>query len=380
MTFIQYINCDAQQFAWDSYVRSNIKGTMYHLYDWKHVIGRTYKHDTYYIAAVEKKSNGEERIVGVLPLVHLKHSFFGKSLISLPFFDLGGILADNQEIEQMLLGEAIHLGRQLDVSNIELRQTTPFSPDFGKQQHLEAKAHSSSLENSPLHPEAAAGIRWIVRRNKVRMLLKLPGSSEILFKSYKSKLRSQIRKPLKEGLCTKMGGQELLEDFYSVFAVNMRDLGSPVHSKVLMKNVLHIFKDEARIFAVYKDGQAVAAGLVVGYENVLGNPWASSLREFSHFSPNMLLYWTMLEYACDNGYAYFDFGRSTQGEGSCRFKEQWGALASQLFWHDIRFDQGPAVSAAGDEVHFQKAIQYWQKIPVPISKFIGPMLRKHIGL
>ena len=112
-------------------------------------------------------------------------------------------------------------------------------------------------------------------------------------KSFKSKLRSQIKKPIKEGLEAKVGGPELLEDFYKVFLINMRDLGSPVHSKKLMQNVLVAFLDKAKIIVVYKDRDPLACSLIIEFNDTLENPWASSLREYSRLSPNMLLYWTM---------------------------------------------------------------------------------------
>ena len=52
-----------------------------------------------------------------------------------------------------------------------------------------------------------------------------------------------FRKPIKEGLTSKTGGAELLDDFYRVFLVNMRDLGSPVHSLKLMRQVLGEFSE-----------------------------------------------------------------------------------------------------------------------------------------
>jgi serine/alanine adding enzyme len=65
------------------------------------------------------------RLVGVLPLVHLKHLLFGNKLVSMPFFDLGGILADNQDIERALLSEAIKQARSLKAETIELRHIEP---------------------------------------------------------------------------------------------------------------------------------------------------------------------------------------------------------------------------------------------------------------
>lgn len=212
------------------------------------------------------------------------------------------------------------------------------------------------------------------------MLLNLPTSSEILMKSFKSKLRSQIKKPLKEGLSSRVGGLELFDDFYNVFSINMRDLGSPVHSKSMMPNVLAEFPEKAKIVIVYKHEQPLAASLIVGFKDTLENPWASALREYSKLSPNMLLYWTMLQYASDNGFTYFDFGRSSPDEGTYKFKAQWGAKPTTLHWHYVSVNGQPNDKETSERSKFNKAIEYWKKIPVPLTKVIGPMVRKHIGL
>ena len=212
------------------------------------------------------------------------------------------------------------------------------------------------------------------------MLLNLPESSEALMKSFKAKLRSQIRKPVKEGLKAKVGGLEFLNDFYHVFCINMRDLGSPVHSKKLMRNVLEEFADKAKILMVHKGSLPVACSLVVGFKDTLENPWASALREYSRLSPNMLLYWTMLEYACNNGYTYFDFGRSSPEEGTYKFKEQWGAQSTTLHWHYVSLNEKLNDEETSEKSKFNKLINCWKKLPVSITKIMGPSIRKHIGL
>jgi serine/alanine adding enzyme len=97
-------------------------------------------------------------------------------------------------------------------------------------------------------------------------------------------------------------------------------------------------------------------------------------------APNMLLYWTMLEYACGNGYRYFDFDRSTPDEGTYKFKEQWGAKPTPLHWHYLSLNGTTINEETSEKSKFDKAIQYWQKLPVPVTKILGPMIRKHIGL
>jgi serine/alanine adding enzyme len=381
--------------AWDEYVYNHPRATLYHLSGWQNVINKTYGHKTYYLMAIREPEGSqltahspqvsvknydlstisyEPKVIGILPLVHLKHFLFGNSLISIPFFDLGGILAGDEETEKALLSEVIKLGQELKVENIELRHIEPLSW-LNESSKLKDQSSNSSHMSYDL-----SALSCVTKSHKVRMLLNTPESSEILMKSFKAKLRSQIKKPLKEGLKSKVGGVELLDDFYEVFSINMRDLGSPVHSKSLMKNVLEEFSRESRIIMVYKDDQPIACSLIVGFKDTLENPWASALRQYSRLSPNMLLYWTMLEYACDNGLKYFDFGRSSPDEGTYKFKEQWGAIPTVLHWHYIALDGQPISEETSEKSKFEKAIRFWQKIPVPITKIIGPMIRKHIGL
>ena len=383
---------------WDAYVHAHPQATLYHLSGWRNVINKTYGHNTHYLFATINNSSGvarraktdqkttiENPIAGILPLVHLKHFIFGNSLISIPFFDLGGILANNEEVEEALLSEATKLANDLNVDNMELRHTRPMSLLCSKE--TSADTDSSELTADSLQLRASScpslpAIRWSsqVHTHKARMLLRLPESSGALMKSLGSKLRSQIRRPLKEGLEAKIGGIELLDDFYEVFLVNMRDLGSPVHSKYLFLNVLGGFPETARIVIIYKQNQAVACSVIVGFKDTLENPWASALREYSRLSPNMLLYWTMLEYACDNGFAFFDFGRSSPGEGTYKFKEQWGATPAPLHWYYFSSNDQLPDENESEKSRFDKGIHYWKKLPVPVTRIIGPMIRKHIGL
>ena len=232
------------------------------------------------------------------------------------------------EIEKALLSEAIKLGHETKAKTIELRHIYPIK-FFEKDSEADLiRAKESSQSGS-----SCLKIHTTTKSHKVRMLLELPESSELLMNAFKSKLRSQIKKPLKEGLKAKIGGLELFHDFYKVFSVNMRDLGSPLHSKRLIHHVLEEFPEKARIVLIHKDNKPVACSVIVGFRDTLENPWASSLNNYSRMAPNMLLYWTMLEYACDNGYNKFDFGRSTPDEGTYKFKEQWGAKPTPLHWH-----------------------------------------------
>jgi FemAB-related protein (PEP-CTERM system-associated) len=348
-----------RQESWDAYVASHPKANVYQQFGWKRVIEEAYGRKAIYLAAVRKPERhvGKEEIIGVLPLICLKHFLFGKSLISMPYFDMGGVLSNDEQTAKLLINKAVESGKRLKVDAVEIRQNQP-------AQHIDIQYD----------------LAFKTQTNKARMVLELPETSDKLMKSFKSKLRSQIKKPIKAGLISRIGGLEFLDDFYRVFSINMRDLGSPVHAKRFIGNVLGEFAETGRIVIVYSDNNPVAGSVVIGFRDILENPWASALKQFKRLSPNMLLYWTMLEYACDNGYDWFDFGRSTPDEGTYKFKEQWGAKPELLHWHNIYLNGQPSDTGSSGKTKFDRAIRQWKKLPVSTTRFIGPMIRRHIGL
>ncbi len=106
-------------------------------------------------------------------------------------------------------------------------------------------------------------------------------------------------------------------------------------------------------------------------------PSASSLREFNSTSANMLLYWTLLSRAIERGQSVFDFGRSSKGGGTYRFKAQWGAKESPAVWqHYVR--EGSATDMRPNSGKFDLMIRSWQKLPVWLTQVIGPSIVRGI--
>ncbi len=177
-----------------------------------------------------------------------------------------------------------------------------------------------------------------------------------------------------------IGGGELIDPFFKIFSINMRDLGSPVHSRRLFQEICGQFPESVKIGVVNHENTPVAAGLIFRFRDTVEIPWASSLKKFNKFSPNMLLYWSFIEYGCDQGFKYFDFGRSTPDEGTYRFKEQWGAFPVPLYWYTLTLNGHDIGNNRSDKSRYERLIQYWKRLPLPISNIIGPLIRKHISL
>jgi FemAB-related protein (PEP-CTERM system-associated) len=216
------------------------------------------------------------------------------------------------------------------------------------------------------------------KQHKVSMVLDLPDNSGTLWDGFKAKLRSQIRKPQKEALVVRFGREDELESFYHVFAINMRDLGTPVYSVHFFANILAVFPTQAHICTIYREREPVAAGFVFGFRRVLEVPWASALREYSALAPNMLLYWSLLEFAIQQRYSQFDFGRCTMNEGTYKFKEQWGAKPLALHWQYWLANGGQLPEISPHNPKYQLMIRTWQKLPVGVTRLLGPSIVKNI--
>jgi hypothetical protein len=119
------------------------------------------------------------------------------------------------------------------------------------------------------------------------------------------------------------------------------------------------------------------------HRHTVSIPWASSLRRFNRLNPNMLLYWNFLAFAADNGFTRFDFGRSTPGEGTWRFKQQWGARPEPLIWQNLTPD-GRLLAAptgeSGTSGHRRKIEAVWRRLPLALTNAVGPMVRRHVSL
>lgn len=340
---------DVHADLWDRYIHSHPDSSVYHLYAFRNVIEQEYGHKSTYIIL---KYNNE--IKGVLPLYLIPSPFTGNAVVSLPFCDYGGVLADTAEFENLLISEAITICKKSGMKYVELRQTK------------EVYYKSNNVQPG-------------ITRSKVRMAARLKYTSEEQFNSFPAKLRSQIRKPLKEGCTVKNGSVELIDDFYEVFTHNMRDLGSPVHSKKFIIRFVMEYGEMSRIFVVYKDAIPIAGAVVAGIRDTLVNPWASFDKRYRSTAPNMLLYWGMLEWAVNNDYHVFDFGRSTADEGTYKFKLQWGAQPQQLFWYYFSLDGADRSVESGGKAK-KLFLKCWQKLPVPVSVVLGPIFRRLIPL
>jgi serine/alanine adding enzyme len=338
------VSADASPEEWDRYVTQHPAATGNHLWAWRHIYESAFRHRTEYLAA--RRPDGG--IAGVLPLVVFEHWMFGRFMVSLPFVNYGGVLADDGRAARALLDEAVARARWLRLTHVELRHTMPQFADLPNRQH------------------------------KVTMTRTLPATAEEAWDGLDRKVRNLVRKAEKSDLTPELGGAELLDDFYPVFAENMRDLGTPVYPRRWFEQLFAQFPGASRVCIVRHGRQAVAGAITYAFRDAVEIPSASSLRAYRAMAPNMLLYWRILQQAIADGRRVLDFGRSTPEEGTFKFKQQWGAVPGPMTW-EYRLLTGNALpDRSPKNGRYQRAISVWQRLPLGLANAVGPSVVRYL--
>ncbi|MCX6175433.1 MAG: GNAT family N-acetyltransferase [Ignavibacteriales bacterium] len=331
---------DENSRLWNSFIFSHTDASYSHLYEWKKILEESYSLKTKYFGALNNND-----LTAVLPVTVIKLPFNKSIGCSLPFLGCAGLLKNEKffTINDFFL----NVTKILDVKSLEVRR-------------IDRKVK-----------ESKAGI--------YTLKLLLPGNSSVLWENLDPKVRNQIRKAQKSGLTAEWGIDQL-DQFYRVYARNMHDLGTPVHSKKFFIKIILYLKENVDILCIRKDSKVIASMFLIKFRDCLSDPWASSDKEYLSYCPNMLMYWEALKYGCENRFIEFDFGRSHIDAGTYKFKTQWGAQPIPLIYDLYSFDNRERESAITSYRGKKAALfsHIWKHIPFKITLWLGPKLRKYI--
>jgi serine/alanine adding enzyme len=327
---------DGPPATWDDFVRVQTGWSACHLYAWKRVMETVLGHECLYLAARDEFG----ALHGVLPLVRVKSAVFGHYLVSMPFLNYGGPLGSPEAIGA-LADHATLLAQAGRVKLLELRSRVPLPLDMP------------------------------VSHRKITVVLDLPDKADQLWSALGSKLRSQVKRPQKEGVEMRFGPDQV-EPFFSVFSQHMRDLGTPTLPRALFEAIAHTFGETAWFGCGYHRGRPVAGGAGFRWDHEFEMTWASALSAYNAIAPNMLLYWSFMERAVADRLTLFNFGRCSPGVGTHRFKRQWGSRDEPLWWYQ-RGEQ-TATTPSPDDPAFAWGARIWRRLPLPIATALGPRI------
>ncbi len=338
----------ARAAEWDDYVRRASSATFCHLTGWMRVIERTWQHQSYSLYAERAGA-----VTGVLPLFHVHSRWFGSMLVSTPNAVYGGAVADDAEARWALIAEAKRLALKLRVDYLELRDTDEVSDGVE-----DLSLHRKELYVTFEHP--------------------ITTDEEALMQSFPRDLRRMIRQGPKHGLTSEVGREELLDEFYDVYAVSVRNLGTPVFPKRLFVEFLREFPDACDILLVRQGARVAGAVMSFYFRDTVLPYYGGAYQEFYRAGINNFMYWELMRQAAARGSTRFDFGRSKLGTGAYAFKHGWGMTERPLPYKYFLVRAAHLPNLNPTNPKFGLMIAAWKRLPLGVTKLLGPMIVKNL--
>jgi len=328
-------NQDAER--WDRFVLEHPNGTFFHQMAWKRVLEKTFDHQAQYIYAER-----DGRIVAVAPVFMVSNWMVGRCLVSSPLASYGGICAADKESEKALL------------------------------EFLKRQAQDQQVDYLELRNPAGGTLPGFVRNPRYSSFsLALSKDPEAVLKGLPKDIRYMIRKAEKADLHVRRG-PELLDEFYRLFAINMRRLGTPVFPRSLFANLIDEFAKQIDVLVVYAGQEPVASAMSFLFRDTMHPYYIGGLPVARDLAANNFLWWELMKFAAQAGMNTFDFGRSKKGTGAYAFKKKWNPKITDLDYQVFLVKRRTAPNFSPANPKFELATKVWSRLPLWLTTKLGP--------
>jgi FemAB-related protein (PEP-CTERM system-associated) len=328
---------------WDSFVAGCRGATFFHRSGWQQVIEEVFRHPTHFLYA----EHGD-RIVGVLPLAHVKSLFFGDALVSLPFAVYGGVAADDSAAAMALEGEAEAVARRINADHLELRNVAARHPEWPTQD-LYVRFRK------PILPDPEANMLAIPRKQRAMV-------------------RKGVRNALRGEIDPTPGR------FFALYADNVHRHGTPALPKRYFDVLQRVFGKDCEVLTVVDSANRPVSSVLSFYfrDEVLPY-YAGDDTTARDLAANDFKYWELMRRACERGLEVFDYGRSKRGTGSYAFKKNWG-FEPQPLHYEYRLYRGDAIPQNNPmNPKYRAFIALWRRLPIGLANRLGPVIVRNLG-
>lgn len=337
---------------WDAFIERN-DGPAFALWGWQDAVA-AYGHDSWQFV-VRDDSTGE--LVAALPLYHVDSRVFGSQLLSPAFAERGSVtLADDAPARaaHLLFEEARRLADDLGVDSVSLRGSRITGPDG-----------------------------FVTKNRYVTFQLDVDRDPDAVWADVKDSRQRQIEQADTDSSLQFRLGESLadLKTYYRLYLESMRGHGSPPHSFEFFRTLWDRFHDDGhlRLGMITRGGELINGMIDLAVGGTVYQWGVVTDYEHRDLNGGSLLLWKSLEWAAENGYETYEFGRTREGSGVYMFKKSFGG--SKTWYDDVHyFPDGEADLPDPEAEKYEQAKEVWQRLPVPVTRVIGPQIRKRIGL
>ena len=333
--------------AADAFVMARPDGRPFHRPAWLLGVARGTGNRAHMLLALAPSG----QIVGLLPLHHVKSALFGQALVSSGFAVDGGILASDPAAVSALAAACEGMARDGGIGSVELRG----GPVPG--------------EGWAMHEGSHLGFSRPIAADDEAELLAVP-----------RKHRAELRKALANDALRVEIGRDARHRraHYRVYSESVRNLGTPVFPARLFREVLAAFGEDADILIVHEGDRPVSAVLTLYHQGRVMPFWGGGIGDARRLRSNELMYYRLMAHGRERGMSVFDFGRSKTGSGQAAWKRSFGFDPVPLSYHSWSAT-GERRDINPNSPQYQRRIELWKKLPLPIANLAGPWLARGLG-
>ena len=332
---------------WADFVATHPAATPFHHPDWTRLVAGCYGFRAFALAV----SDASGAIRAGLPLVEVRHLGGGRKWVSLPYTDYCPPLVSKGKQEEELVAAIRRSSRASGVRRVEIRGPIADGSTAGPA----ALRHVLALGCDP---------------------------AEVYARFHRSQVQRNIRRAEREGLTVRLGNSphDLVDTFYQLHLRTRRRQGVPVQPRrffrLLWDNT--IATGLGSVLIVEAADRPIAAAVFLTWNETVVYKFAASDDSSWSLRPNHLLIWHAIRTACEQGYRWFDFGRTDIGqEGLRNFKLSWGAIEEPLFYWTAGGIPESAPSAEGMVTRVLRPVI--RRGPPLLCRAVGEMLYRYVA-
>ncbi len=342
--------------AWDGFVESHDQGRFCHLFEYGEVVA------CYGYRPVRLGFVAEGRLVAALPASIAESLIFGRKLVSQPFSEYGGLLADPSlrpaDISQVydLLDD--YLRRQAKIRVLEMHGSHGIAPHLRDERFAAQNPHHVAI----LSLDRPLDELW----NKV----------------VQYSVRKGVNKAIANGIEAFEECSETIirERFFPLYLRSMKRLGVPPHSLAYFLACAEFLGDRLKIFWARRDDDFLAGLLGFACGGRINITTIVSNEDAWKFSPNDAIHWAFIKWAVAEGFKFFDFG-SVRYEGQRTYKKKWGTVFEDHAHYLLSRDGADVAHAtfSSSSPRMSRLADIWSNhMPDKLVQLAGPVIRKHL--
>jgi len=286
---IKFID-DTKSDLWNQVIASSSHATIFHTWKWLKIVGK-YTNTTFYPIVVYNGTN----IAAIYPVFIQRKGFFNLAF-SPPshayLLYLGPVIAEYENKKQ----------------DKKISTFTEIQHEVDKYLFQTLKCKYARIRLSPTLFDSRP-LRWCgyTIDPLYTYRINLRDGKEKVWDQFDRKLRVSINRAMKEGIVVQQGSGDDLLLIERELARRQREQGtkSPDHSSYLAE-IYENFKDNMKIFLAYHQEKMAGSLVALRFKDVLQLWIGTPKSDLKGISPNDLVQWEAIQWACDNGLNWFE--------------------------------------------------------------------------